>query len=178
MSAAMYTIRPARPDDVAQLAALGRRTFVETFVDGFGIPYPPDDMEAFMEESFSERATAARLADPSQGWWVAEGPGGVIAGFAHAGPNGLPHVDARPGQGELKRLYIGKEAQGHGLGRRLLETALDWMGERFEGPEWIGVWSGNLKAQKLYAHYGFEKAGEYQFPVGEWRDDEFILRRG
>ena len=42
----------------------------------------------------------------------------------------------------------------------------------------IGVWSGNLKAQKLYAAYGFEKAGDYQYPVGRWLDDEFILRRG
>ena len=38
--------------------------------------------------------------------------------------------------------------------------------------------STNAKAQKLYAAYGFEKAGEYQYPVGAWMDDEFILRRG
>ena len=24
---------------------------------------------------------------------------------------------------------------------------------------------------------GFAKVGEYQFPVGAWRDDEFIFRR-
>lgn len=47
-----------------------------------------------------------------------------------------------------------------------------------DGPLWVGVWSGNLKAQKLYAAHGFEKAGEYQYPVGRWLDDEFILRRG
>ena len=46
------------------------------------------------------------------------------------------------------------------------------------GPLWIGVWSGNEKAQRLYAAYGFEKAGEYEYPVGAWRDHEFILRRG
>lgn len=174
----MYAIRPARPEDAAQLAELGARTFVETFVDGFGIPYPPQDMAVFMTANFSVEATAPKLVDPDQGWWVAVDGGGRIAGFAQAGPNTLPHPDARPGQGELKRLYIGKDAQGHGLGRRLLETALDWIDARFDGSQWIGVWSGNLKAQRLYAHYGFEKAGEYQFPVGDWLDDEFILRRG
>ena len=47
-----------------------------------------------------------------------------------------------------------------------------------QGPLWIGVWSGNDKAQRLYAAYGFEKAGEYDYPIGAWRDHEFILRRG
>ena len=174
----MHAIRRARPDDAPALAELGARTFVETFVEGFGIPYPPQDMAAFMDAAFSERATRERLADPAQAWWVAEGDDGRLLGFAHAGPCALPHPDAAPEHGELKRLYIAKDAQGSGLGRALLETALAWMGERFEGPEWIGVWSGNLKAQRLYARYGFEKAGEYQFPVGQWRDDEFMLRRG
>jgi ribosomal protein S18 acetylase RimI-like enzyme len=43
--------------------------------------------------------------------------------------------------------------------------------------QWLGVWSGNLKAQRLYAAYGFERVGGYAFPVGRWRDDEFIMRR-
>ena len=42
---------------------------------------------------------------------------------------------------------------------------------------WIGVWSGNEKAIRLYGHYGFRPVGEYKFPVGDWLDDEFILRR-
>jgi len=79
---------------------------------------------------------------------------------------------------ELRRLYVGRDAQGLGLGTRLLALSLDWMETHTDGPLWIGVWSGNLKAQKLYAAHGFEQAGTYQYPVGAWLDDEFILRRG
>jgi ribosomal protein S18 acetylase RimI-like enzyme len=39
------------------------------------------------------------------------------------------------------------------------------------------VWSENFGAQRFYARYGFEKAGEYLFPVGDTHDLEFILRR-
>jgi ribosomal protein S18 acetylase RimI-like enzyme len=39
------------------------------------------------------------------------------------------------------------------------------------------VWSENFGAQRFYARYGFEKAGEYLFPVGDTNDLEFILRR-
>ena len=170
-------IRPARPDDAEPLGVLGRQTFVDTFVDGFGIPYPADDLAAFLDASFSGRAMAKKLQEPGAAWWVAERDGDLLA-FANAGPNGLPHPEAKPGHMELRRLYVGKAAQGLGLGTRLLALSLEWMEANTDGPLWIGVWSGNARALKLYAAHGFEKVGEYQYPVGAWRDDEFILRRG
>ena len=170
-------IRTPTAADAVALGALGRRTFIDTFVDGFGIPYPADDLAAFLDTNFSPEATAGKLTEPGAAWWVAERDGELLA-FANAGPNTLPHPDALPGHAELRRLYVSKDAQGLGLGTRLLALSLDWMEAHTNGPLWIGVWSGNLKAQKLYAAHGFEKAGEYQYPVGRWLDDEIILRRG
>jgi diamine N-acetyltransferase len=169
-------IRPARIDDAEALAALGRETFVATFVDGFGIPYPPEDLSAYLDRTFSIEKTRESLLDATQAWWVAERDGEIV-GFANTGPNTLPHPDARASHAELRRLYIAKRAQGTGLGTRLLDAALAWMEAHTDGPLWIGVWSGNVKALKLYAAYGFTKAGEYKYPVGSWFDDEFILRR-
>lgn len=175
---AVPAIRTARPDDAQALVDLARRTFVETFIEGFAIPYPERDLAAYFATAFDAETIRARLADPAEAWWVAEDAAGHLLAFANAGPNGLPHPQARPGHMELRRLYVARSAQGLGLGTRLLDLALDWMQASTNGPLWIGVWSGNLKAQKLYAAHGFEKAGEYQFPVGDWCDDEFILRRG
>ena len=169
-------IRPAVTADAAALGELGRQTFLDTFVDGFAIPYPVDDLARFLDASFSPDAIRAKLNEPGAAWWVAERDGELLA-FANTGPNTLPHPEARPSHAELRRLYVSKRAQGLGLGTKLLAVALDWMEAHTDGPLWIGVWSGNLKAQKLYAAYGFEKAGEYQYPVGDWLDDEFILRR-
>jgi GNAT superfamily N-acetyltransferase len=171
-------IRPGRIEDAEALAALGRETFVDTFVDGFGIPYPAGDLRAYLERTFSVATTREALLDATQAWWVAERErDGTVVGFANAGPNSLPHPEGRATHAELRRLYIAKRAQGTGLGTRLLEKALAWMEAHTDGPLWIGVWSGNVKAQKLYAAYGFAKAGEYKYPVGTWLDDEFILRR-
>ncbi|WP_374390994.1 N-acetyltransferase family protein [Brevundimonas sp.] len=170
-------IRPARPDDAEALGALGRQTFIDTFVTGFGIPYPQADLDAFLNASFELEPTRRKLAEPGAAWWVAA-RGDELLAFANAGPNTLPHPDARPEHMELRRLYVSKAAQGLGLGTKLLTLSLDWMEAHTQGPLWIGVWSGNDKAQRLYAAYGFEKAGEYQYPVGAWLDDEFILRRG
>jgi GNAT superfamily N-acetyltransferase len=171
-------IRRPVVDDAPALAALGRRTFVETFVaeDGFAIPYPKADLEPFLEASFGIEATISRLGEPGAAWWVADRDGELLA-FANAGPNGLPHPDAQDGDVELRKLYVSRDAQGLGLGTRLLNEALSWMAANTHGGQWIGVWSGNAKAQKLYGAHGFEKVGEYLYPVGGWRDHEFILRR-
>jgi len=71
-------IRPARPDDAAALAVLGRQTFVDTFVEGFGIPYPADDLAAFLEKSFSVETISAKLIEPGAAWWVADRDGEIV----------------------------------------------------------------------------------------------------
>ena len=92
-------------------------------------------------------------------------------------PAHLPHPDVKPPDGEVQRLYLLREYQGGGRGSRMLEHALNWL--EADGPRtlWIGVWSENYGAQKLYEHYGFTKVGEYSFMVGDHADREFILRR-
>ncbi len=97
-------------------------------------------------------------------------------GYVQAGPCTLPHSQVTPDCGEVKRLYVRQQVQGSGLGSRLLTTALEWL----EAPSrrlWIGVWSLNHGAQRLYRRHGFERVGAYQFPVGNTLDDEFILAR-
>ncbi len=166
------TIRRATLDDAATLAELGRLTFV----DAFGHLYTPEDLQAFIDDSHSVTAYARALANPDYALWLAE-QDGVAIGYAQAGPCGLPHADAQPGDGELKRLYLLRSAQNSGVGVALLDTALAWL-ER-DGPRtlWISVWSENYGAQRFYGRHGFEHAGEYDFIVGEQRDREFIYRR-
>lgn len=173
-----FSLRRARAADAGALAALKSVCFRETFLEDFAIPYPADEIARFENAAYSEAAVAAELADPRQASWVVEAPDGAFAGYARTGPAKLPHPDVGPQDGELYQLYMRRSAQGTGMGRALMEEALLWLQERHPGPLWLGVWSGNDKAQRFYARYGFHKAGEYEFPVGdEWRDREFILRR-
>jgi ribosomal protein S18 acetylase RimI-like enzyme len=168
-------IRLATPEDVPALAKLAEETFCETFVEGFAVGYPEADLNAFLTESYALDKVAAWIAEPRAQVLVAEDATGRLIGYAQAGDNDLPYEGAQPGDGELKRIYVRLETQGTGLGRALLERSLAWLGDR---PILIGVWSENLKAQRLYAHYGFKKVGEYFFMVGMFADPEFILRRG
>ncbi|HYG04890.1 MAG TPA: GNAT family N-acetyltransferase [Stenotrophomonas sp.] len=165
-------VRRATVADAEVLSDLAARTFVETF----GHLYPQEDLQPFLRETYALERSRTILEHPDYGVWLLEDDG-VAVGHAAAGPCGLPHPQARREDGELKRLYLLQSHQNSGWGSRLFETALQWL-ER-DGPRtlWIGVWSQNFGAQRFYARYGFEKAGEYEFPVGNTRDLEFILRR-
>ncbi len=167
-----YAIRHATPADAETLSVLACDVFTETF----GHLYPPEDLEAFLQDSYTADALREELADPKQQWLIAEGPEGAVA-YAQAGPCTLPHDAAKATHGELKRIYVKGSTQGAGLGRDLMDRSLAFMAENFDGPMWIGVWSGNDKAQRLYQRYGFERAGAYQFAVGRVRDHEFILMK-
>jgi len=170
-AASPLRIRRATSEDARALSELGR----ETFRAAFAQLYPPEDLKRFLAEAYAPEAFAPLLDDPAHAFWIAEVEGRGVA-YAQAGPCTLPHPDVTPGCGELKRLYARREHQNAGVGGDLLRTALDWLarpGRRL----WIGVWSQNLGAQRLYARHGFHKVGEYKFPVGKSRDHEFILRR-
>ena len=166
-------IRRATPADAEALSRLGAETFSETFAH----LYDPQDLRDFLEYAYSLDRISNDLADPAKAMWAVE-KGEEIVGYALAGPCDLPHDEVTPACGELKRIYVLKAHQGGGVGSRLLAETLAWLEK--DGPRrlWIGVWSENFGAQKLYGRMGFEKVGEYEFPVGKTRDREFILRRG
>lgn len=172
------TIRPARPEDAAPLAKLKLDSFRETFLEGgFAIPYPPHELARFESESYDVDVVAGELADGRKASWVAERDGRLL-GYAQVGFCKLPHPEARPEQGELYQLYVLREAQGLRLGGALLTQALDHLATTRPGPVWLGVWSGNVKAQEVYLAKGFAKVGDYRYRVGEdWFDDEYIFRR-
>lgn len=167
-------MKPVDADDLPALSILACQTFSETF----GHLYPPEDLKAFLEQSYSPAALAVEIAEADQFWRIIyDGPTAI--GYVQATPVGLPHPEAVGAtQGELKRLYVLESAQGRGLGKALLEAALEHLSARYpDQPQWIGVWSDNYKAQALYKSYGFEKVGEYGFPVGDTIDREYILKR-
>lgn len=98
-------------------------------------------------------------------------------GYVSARPARLPHPEVAAGDGEVQRLYVLREYQGGGRGTLLLETALAWLERRGPRTLWIGVWSENLGAQRLYERHGFAIVGEYSFMVGSHADREFVARR-
>lgn len=174
-------IRRATPADAAALSTLAR----ECFTQAFAHLYEPADLAAFLDEAYAPAVLRAELEDPERATWLlfkdAPEEGGTATanpiGYVSARPAHLPHPEVAPGDGEVQRLYVLDEYQGGGRGTLLLGTALAWLERHGPRPLWIGVWSKNLGAQRLYERHGFTVVGEYSFMVGNHADKEFIARR-
>ena len=170
----MPIITPTSSDLIA-LSALATHCFSETF----GHLYSSKDLMEFVTKHYDPDVLAIECARADHTWRMIVDDTGVAMAYLELCPVGLPHEEARPEtQGEIKRLYVHSDFQGRGLGKQLMDIALETLETRFgNAPQWIGVWSENTRAIGLYESYGFHKIGEYGFVVGETVDHEFILRR-
>jgi diamine N-acetyltransferase len=166
-------IRRATLDDGPALAALGAATFSETF----GHLYPPADLQAFLVSSHSVAAWSRTLSDSDRAVWLAALADGAPIGFIVVGSCKLPVENREPTAGEIQQLYVLARHHNLRLGSRLMNAGLGWLQAQGRAPLYVGVWSENLGAQRFYRRYGFNKVGEYGFPVGGTVDREFILRR-
>ncbi len=117
------------------------------------------------------------LSEPQRDVWVAALPDATLIGFIVVGACKLPVEDREPTAGEIQQLYVLARYHNLRLGSRLLDRGLASLEAQGLTPLYVGVWSENSGAQRFYRRYGFDKVGEYGFPVGKTIDREFILRR-
>src|SRR3970040_2128881 len=102
------SIRRATVADAEAVARIAARTFTEAF----GHLYTDEDLQAFVQENFTVGKQALILGLDAYAVWLLEDDGEAV-GHAAAGPCGLPHPEAGPGDGELKRLYLLDHYQGN-----------------------------------------------------------------
>lgn len=159
-------LRRATGADAEALAMLGTQVFLDT--------YAPDGVRpALAAEVIAQHGpavVAARLADPAVRIVVAERVGHLL-GFAETrrpAPPPLPLQD--PGRGtatEVVRLYVQRAGQRRGLGRRLLQAALEDAAGRGDALAWLTAWNGNRRALGFYAHLGWRDVGEVVYRFGD-----------
>ena len=168
-----WTIREPTEDDLPELAALGRKTFADTF----GHLYAPEDLAAFQEQVWGDDGLPPEFRAGERTFRVAEVDGELVA-FAKIGKPYLPVPDADPTRKriELCQLYVDKPWHGTGLAQELMDWAVGAARAGGYDDIYLSVYVDNHRAQRFYARYGFEEVGRYAFKVGSQVDDDRIWR--
>ena len=167
-------LREATPADIPALSELA----IARFNAKFAHLYSAENLAAFLEESLSERAITAELANPTRVYRLAESDDGALLGYAKIGLTcGFP--DHARGQKvmELKQLYTAPEATGKGIGGALMDWAMAQFAERGADEAQLSVYAHNDGAHRFYRRYGFDKVADITFRVGDHIDPEFLFAR-
>ena len=167
-------IRPATAADVEQVAALAGRTFRDTFA----ADNSPDDMDAYVRDSFSLDRVRSELADDANTFLLAFVDGGEQpTGYAKLRTGTTEPNVKGPDPVELERLYVDRSAIGHGVGAALMRAALDEARSAGHGTVWLGVWERNWRAIAFYEKWGFETVGDHVFRLGSDAQRDLIMER-
>jgi ribosomal protein S18 acetylase RimI-like enzyme len=168
----MVAIRLARYEDVKALGALHVQTWRETYRDLM----PEEFLDGLSPEAHSVK-WRKWLCDPKclVRTVVAE-EGSTLMGFSILGP---PRHSVPTATGEIRAIYVLKDAQGKGIGRRLLseaakelhdlgfECAALWVAaENAQALSFYEKMGGVLSDRRTVAFPGFEiEEVEYRLPL-------------
>lgn len=161
--------RDARGGDAAEVAALARRTFTDTF----GHLYAPADLALFLDRHTAD-AWAAEISDPAYAVRLVEADGAIVA-YAKLGPPSLPFTPEH-GAVELRQLYVLSAFHGGGVAQALMDWTIATARARGAAALYLSVFIDNHRARRFYARYGFEEVGPYTFMVGTHEDEDIVMR--
>ena len=94
--------------------------------------------------------------------WVGEVAGNMV-GFLSMIVGSFDPVEHRPGGAELPRIYILGSAQRVGLGRLLVDAAVEQAAAEGLSYVWLDVMASADRARHAYAKWGFHELGSKRF---------------
>ena len=165
-------IRYATAADAENIARLSRQTFYDTFA-AFNAK---EDMDKFMNESFSMQKLVNEAAAPENIFLVAFIDDELL-GYAKLADSRNP-MEPEDGEAiEISRIYAAQKAIGLGVGKALMQACIGVAKEKNKQLIWLGVWEHNQRAISFYSRFGFEKFGEHNFVLGNDVQTDWLMKK-
>ena len=144
---------PCTIDDVEELNAIGAATFTETHAEYNSA----ENLDSYIRRAFTP-------------------DGDETAGYLKVNTEEAQNEAMGPDALEVERVYILRKFKGLGIGRAMIEKAIDEARTRGLGTVWLGVWEHNRQALAFYEHMGFAVFGSHVFTVGDDDQTDLLMR--
>ena len=149
---------------------------VETFNETFKNQNSPENMKAYLEKAFNLKQLEKELSNISSEFYF------IYSNEEIAGYLKLNTIDAQTeimgnDSLEIERIYIRKKLHKQGLGKYLLNKAIEIAIERNTEKIWLGVWEKNESAITFYKKLGFVQTGDHSFYMGDEEQIDFIMTK-
>ena len=168
-----HHLRACTAADAALVSLVASAAFLEAFA---GVLDAPDILHHCLQNN-SEAAFRTYLERSSTRCVVAEAePGNAPIGYMLTCEPDLP-LDLSPTDYELRRIYLLHRFQGQGVGRDLIEAAMNVARTLGRTRLLLGVYGKNHNAIRFYEAMGFAQVGERYFSVGSQTHHDAVMAR-
>ncbi|WP_419882895.1 GNAT family N-acetyltransferase [Peribacillus sp. B-H-3] len=158
--------------DLHELQEMSCETFKETFMH----QNSPENMNSYLEKAFNLKQLEKELANlSSQFFFVYFNM--EAAGYLKVNTNDAQSEEMGKESLEIERIYIRNNFQKQGLGKFLLNKAMDIAMECGKKKIWLGVWEKNINAIAFYKKLGFAEKGTHSFYMGDEEQTDLIMAK-
>ncbi|MEK3981429.1 GNAT family N-acetyltransferase [Psychrobacillus sp. FSL K6-2836] len=167
----MY-VKKCTLDDSRIIQEVGYETFNETFKQ----QNSPESMKAYLESAFNLKQIEKELFNSSSQFFLAY-INNEVAGYLKLNINDAQSEKMGDESLEIERIYIKNKFQKHGLGKYLLNKAMEIALELNKEKIWLGVWDKNENAIAFYKKMGFVQTGAHSFYMGDEEQVDLIMTK-
>jgi len=158
-------------NEITQLQKIGRQTFQETFSD----PNSEENMQKYLDESFSTEKLSAELNNKDSEFYFATLENDVI-GYLKVN-FGASQTELKDDKAlEIERIYVLKEFHGKKVGQLLYDKAIEIARQKNNDYVWLGVWINNIKAISFYKKNGFVEFDKHIFKLGNDEQIDIMMK--
>lgn len=149
---------------------------IETFNDTFKDHNSPENMTAYLEKAFTEYQLEKELSNKASEFYFIYN-NDVIAGYLKVNVNDVQSEPMGDETLEIERIYIRQPFQGRGLGKFLINKAVELAEAQNKSSIWLGVWDKNDNAIGFYKNIGFVQTGAHSFYMDEEEQIDVIMTK-
>ncbi len=164
-------ITKALLNDLEALQKIGKETFFETFL----AENTEEDMQTYLNESFSTEKLTTELNNTNSEFYFAMLNNNVI-GYLKLNA-GAAQTEVKDNNAlEIERIYVLKEFHGKQIGQLLYNKALQIAKHTKINYLWLGVWEKNQRAISFYEKNGFVSFGKHIFKLGNDEQIDIMMK--
>lgn len=166
------TIRKMDPVDLNKLQEIS----IETFTDTFKAQNSSEHISDYIKKAYNTGQLSAELHNPlSEFYFICFDD--EAAGYLKLNIGAAQSEKMEDSTLEIERIYIRKKFQRKGLGKYLINKAMERADALNKNSLWLGVWEKNHNALSFYGKMGFIHNGSHSFYMGEDKQTDLIMQK-
>ena len=167
------SIVPVNRNDLAKLQTISRSTFAQTFDEHNN----PEDMQAYLDASFSAEKLLAELNNINSAFYFAmEKNSNKIVGYLKVNTGDAQTEKNDLNAFEIERIYVDKAYFGKKVGQLLFDKAIEIANSKKVSYVWLGVWEENHRALAFYTKNGFKAFDKHLFKLGNDVQTDIMMK--